>query len=102
MIQQGLRMDIVPIPGTASTYSVTVYSHGFIDGQLAVTRNLMVVPLTEESPVIHAGEFAAWVQHMVDVAANEVCRVLEVGDVESLSAAYAHAEDAEEKASHRM
>ena len=102
MIQQGLQINIVPLPGTQNTYSVTVYSQGFENGQQVIERHMMVVPLHEESPELHAGEFAGWTQHMVDVAANNICRVLEVGDVESLSAAYAQAEDAEEKASHRM
>lgn len=102
MIKQGLQIELVPTAGTTGLYHLVVYSHGYENDKVVITRHLMVVPLHEELAIDEAGDFTAWVTRVVDIAANNICRVAEYTDLSSLSAAYAQAEEAEDRASHRM
>ena len=102
MIQQALRVEIVPVPGTESLYSAAVYSVGLEDNQEVVQRHMFTVALGGNLEKIAPGQFGTWCEVAMQETYRAVWRKLLDDDVETVSAAYAHAEDEQDKASHRM
>lgn len=102
MIQQGLRIDIVPVSGTDTIWAAAVYSHGYENGKVELTRHMFNIPLPSLDVPPQSGEFNVWVELAVRDVYQQVMKQLLLMEHEDVSAAYAQGEEAQDKASHRM
>lgn len=102
MIKQGLNVCIVPDMDRDGSYSVSIYSVGYEKGFEKVTRHVLIAPVRNPPGTNPQADFSLWIEDMVLAVGETLGRSLLVADVSTLSAAYAHAEDTEDKAMHRQ
>lgn len=102
MIKQGLKIEIIPTPGTAALYTAVVYSTGWEGDHIEIQRHVFNLPLERPWELMHPGEFGLWMASIVAETSHQVTRRQEEATLPSVSAAYAQAEDEQDKASHRM
>jgi hypothetical protein len=101
MVRQGLTISFQPSSTDAKVGVLLVYSNGWQNGKKVVERNVMAVPIVTsevDEPIVG---FSQWIDWVIDQIVENVRAQLMITEVDTLSAAYAYAEDETEKRSHR-